>query len=276
MNYLALARPQQWIKNLLIFASAFFSGMLFSPSLFLELFAVFGLFSLTASAGYALNDALDYEFDRTHKSKGKRPVASGEISKRNAVYFSLIIFAVSITLVLRFFPDLSLLFLIYFVLNILYSALLKKIVVVDLLVFPVFFLIRILIGAEVVGVGITSWLILCTIFLSLFLVIAKRVSERRSAAGREVLNFYSEQFLSALLITSATLSIVAFALYTVLAYPKPALVYSNIFVVGGIFRYFFLVFSTNKAEEPEAALVHDRWLFAIVLGWVIYLFFVFY
>ena len=77
-------RPQEWVKNLLVFA-----GLLFSAK-FEELDAIAATrhlraFCAVASAGYLINDAHDAELDRQHPTKRRRPIAAGELSIRTAI-----------------------------------------------------------------------------------------------------------------------------------------------------------------------------------------------
>ena len=87
-NYVAIARPQHWVKNvfMLIGTAAVFViyPKYFSwdalPSVLLGLVAV----CLMASSNYVLNEILDAAFDSQHPEKRFRPLASGLLSRRSA------------------------------------------------------------------------------------------------------------------------------------------------------------------------------------------------
>ncbi|MBX4189057.1 UbiA prenyltransferase family protein [Candidatus Parcubacteria bacterium] len=274
--YIKLARPHHWVKNVLIFLPAFFAGVISNSHIFLSVLYSFITFCLAASAVYAVNDLLDLHTDKEHEIKRLRPLASGRISPKEGFAIALGLFVVATLLAYALVPSTLKLLLVYGAINILYSYSLKHIPVVDLIIFTVLYLIRIMVGGEAAGVPVSEWLILCTIFLSLFLVVAKRFAELERQGRRRVLQFYSAKFLETLLVMSATLSIISFALYTIIGHSDKLLVYSNLFVIFGISRYFFLVYSSSHAESPEKALFHDWWLLCGVVAWAGYLLWVFY
>src|SRR5262245_50090582 len=74
-------RPQEWIKNLFVFAGLLFSGKFDQSHAVLEAVLTFVSFCLISSAGYYLNDLLDVELDRKHPKKRFRPLAAGELSE---------------------------------------------------------------------------------------------------------------------------------------------------------------------------------------------------
>lgn len=80
--YLKLMRVKHYIKNLLIFLPAFFSGDIFQIEAVIRIFWGFLAFSLIASAIYIINDIHDVEKDRQHPVRCCRPIASGRINTR--------------------------------------------------------------------------------------------------------------------------------------------------------------------------------------------------
>src|SRR5260370_30973480 len=79
-----LARPKQWVKNVLVIAAPGAAGVLGEPKALWQTFVAFVCFCLAASGTYYLNDALDVDADRHHPAKRFRPIASGEVSLRTA------------------------------------------------------------------------------------------------------------------------------------------------------------------------------------------------
>src|SRR5688500_17939907 len=74
-----LARPHQWIKNVLVLAAPAAAGVLDQGEPLAETAVAFGAFCLAASGTYYLNDAADVVVDRAHPVKRRRPVASGVV-----------------------------------------------------------------------------------------------------------------------------------------------------------------------------------------------------
>ena len=91
VNFFALIRVNQWIKNVFVFLPIFFDQQFTSlPALFNGCVAFFS-FSLMASAIYCFNDYVDVDFDKNHPEKKYRPIASGAIKKNQAmIYMTLL------------------------------------------------------------------------------------------------------------------------------------------------------------------------------------------
>ena len=70
-------RPQEWIKNLLVFAGVLFSRRLDEAAALADALLTFAAFCAISSAGYLFNDLRDREHDRRHPDKRHRPIASG-------------------------------------------------------------------------------------------------------------------------------------------------------------------------------------------------------
>jgi 4-hydroxybenzoate polyprenyltransferase len=75
-EYVAIARPDHWFKNIFMLPGMLFAFMVYKTSLDFELLfrIVVGIAStcLIASANYTINEYLDAEFDRFHPEKKKR------------------------------------------------------------------------------------------------------------------------------------------------------------------------------------------------------------
>ena len=68
-------RPQEWIKNVLVFAGVLFSGKVDDVGALATATLAFVAFCAISSAGYLINDINDVEFDRAHPNKRDRPIA---------------------------------------------------------------------------------------------------------------------------------------------------------------------------------------------------------
>ena len=75
-DYIALARPDNWIKNIFMVPGMLFASLIYAAPLTIELFIkiIIGLAStcLIASANYVINEYLDAEFDKFHPLKKNR------------------------------------------------------------------------------------------------------------------------------------------------------------------------------------------------------------
>ena len=81
-DYVAIARPDHWVKNVFMLPGAALalivdpqSGIGSLPALVLGVVST----CLVASANYTINEYLDGEFDRHHPTKSARPTAQGRI-----------------------------------------------------------------------------------------------------------------------------------------------------------------------------------------------------
>ena len=272
-------RPRQWIKNSVMFAALVFSRNLAQPVLFWRAAAAFGLFCAISSAVYILNDILDIDNDRRHPIKRRRPIAAGEISIPAAASLGFVLASLALTGAFFLSQGFAALALIYLVSNLLYSAWLKRIVIVDVMIISSGFVIRAVAGGVVIGVEVSAWLILCAVLLSLFLGFTKRRQElsqleETATEHRAILKEYSIGFLDQMIsiVTSAT--VVAYFLYTLAPETQdklgtPYLPLTIPFVLYGIFRYLYLVHRHNLGDNPTVTLYADRPLFINIVLWAV-------
>jgi 4-hydroxybenzoate polyprenyltransferase len=166
----------------------------------------------------------------------------------------------------------------YFVINLLYSFFLKKIVLLDIFFIAFGFMIRIIAGGWVIDVYISSWLILTTLFLSLFLAVTKRRSELaiidNNSNTRKVLSDYSINFADQMATISAAGTVISYALYTVSDRTKELfntenLIFTTPFVVYGIFRYLYLVHKKNLGENPTYVITSDVPMIINIIFWIL-------
>src|SRR5580765_2236229 len=78
-DFFASLRPEQWSKNLVIFAALVFADRLGDLRSIAMTVAAFVDFCFLSGAVYLVNDVIDYEQDRYHPVKRLRPIASGRI-----------------------------------------------------------------------------------------------------------------------------------------------------------------------------------------------------
>lgn len=276
MEYLKLIRPWHWLKNFFVFVPIFFAREFFIWEKISLVSWAFAAFCCLASCVYIINDLVDRNKDREHPTKKFRPLASGQVSVLGALSLFFILLVITILIVGFKAPAVWPILTIYFILNLAYSFYLKNVVVADILTIALFYLLRILAGGMVADIFISRWLILCVIFLALFIIIGKRHAEFSYENKREVLKDYSSNLLDHLLTIATGLTILSYSIYTILGPVSPLAVYSIFFVLLGIFRYLFIVYSSQKAEYPEKLIFKDKIILSSVVAWGIYMFVIFY
>lgn len=283
-EFLSLVRIKQWIKNLFVYAPLIFSGNLFNKSLFLKTLLTFFLLSILSSGLYILNDIFDLENDLEHPVKRNRPLPSGKIKKNFAFTFSIIF--IFLPLILSFFLTykLTLIFIIYIIINLLYSMIIKKLVILDVFIIAINFIIRVYSGSIVTSIAVSNWLILCTLFLSLFLGFAKRRFEivllgDNAHKHREVLSNYSINLLDKIIVILSTSTIISYSLYSVSSETKEKFGSGFIFtipiVLYGILRYLYLIYE-KKEGEPTKLVLEDFPLLLTILIWIFFSIFIIY
>jgi decaprenyl-phosphate phosphoribosyltransferase len=272
---LRTARPRQWIKNLLIFAAPTAAGALLTPGTAAAAGLAFLAFTAAAIATYFVNDAADVDADRRHPAKGLRPVAAGVLSRRAAVLIGAGTAAAAIALAAAVCWPLTACVVAYLVLTGAYTAGLKHVPVLDVLVVAGGFVLRTAAGAAATGVSVSSWFMLVTLFGALYLVIAKRLGEQTrqpiGAAPRRVLAGYSPSWLQQILTMALTGTVLAYAAwafqYLGHDVALPLLAVSVVPFLAALMRYHLLV-TRGDGETPENLLTSDRFLLTAGGLWV--------
>ena len=281
-----LLRIRHWLKNTFVLAPLLFAGDLGQTGSVIAALVAFGSFCLMSSAVYAVNDLLDRDSDRHHPEKEERPIAAGLVPVPVALTAGLALAGASLCLAATMAPAVLALLSGYFLLNLAYSAYLKRLVILDVFSIAAGFVIRVLVGAYAISVAASHWLLLCTFLLALFLGFSKRRTElvllqNGSESHRPVLAWYSAELITYMNLIVCAATIVCYALYTVAPetvqrFHTDALVYSVPFVVYGVFRYLFLVHTLGKGGNPADVVLRDRPLLACVTLWAAYCSFVIY
>ena len=122
-----LFKINNWIKNLLILIPIFFSVIIPSHQMILELIILFFIFSLSASTIYIFNDIMDRNTDKFDLIKKNRPIAYGLITLKDSILIILILMAIiTIYLILTKNYVLNIFIISYLLINIIYTFFLKK------------------------------------------------------------------------------------------------------------------------------------------------------
>lgn len=270
-------RPQQWIKNLFVFAALIFSQEFLNIKALQESIAAFLIFIIASSAVYLFNDLIDLPLDKKHPFKKNRPLAAGKLKVWEVATVSLALGLSALVLSSFLNFEFFLIVLIYIFLNILYSLILKKIILVDILIVTIGFVLRAMAGAEAIKVSISPWLIVCTFFVALFLVTGKRLAEINNHNE----DFYKKSFLDKILVFSLATTILSYVLYTIdaqtiMKFKTTNLLYTTIFVLFGLLRYFYLIETKNEGAKPSETLLTDKPIILTTLLWALSVIFLIY
>ena len=266
MRFLQIMRPLHWTKNMFVFAALIFGQKLGEPLAVGRAIGGFFCFSLAASAVYIFNDIIDRKTDRLHPEKCNRPIAAGSVTLGSASLACLLCAIVAIIGSFVLAHNFALIILIYVGLMILYSLLLRRIMILDCVVISIGFCLRAIAGAVVVDVPISPWLIICTFALCLFLAFSKRRSEiaqlrEDSELFRRTLAGYTPELLGHMLDVTSGLAVICFLLYamddrTLRIFGTNNLVYTTPLVLYCIFRFSALI-QKGKFSDPVQLILHD-------------------
>jgi 4-hydroxybenzoate polyprenyltransferase len=272
-------RPEQWTKNLFVFAGVLFGGHLLDVSAMLRAVAAFAVFCALSGVVYIFNDLADRGADQQHPLKRLRPIASGRLSPSTAGIAATILGVVSLAAAVLLSPMFAVLSATYVALLVLYSIVLKHLVIIDALTIAAGFVLRAAAGAVAVFVPISHWLLVCTTLLALFLVLSKRRHELTLLADgamthRPILEEYSPYLLDQMIAVVTASTLVAYSVYSTSTETAERLNTTRLgltipFVLYGIFRYLYLVHQKRAGGSPADLLLTDRPLLACVGLWAL-------
>jgi 4-hydroxybenzoate polyprenyltransferase len=278
-NLFVSLRPEQWTKNLLVFAALIFAVELGNRRAVLTATGAFAIFCILSGVVYLINDIMDRESDRRHPLKRRRPIAAGALTVRTAAGGAVLLGAAALAGAFAVNTMFGIVAVAYLALQLLYSGPLKHIVILDVLTLAIGFVLRAVAGAVAIEVEISHWLFVCTILLALFIALAKRRHELvllgEDAAGhRPILGEYSPYLLDQMIVVVAAATLIAYIFYTTTAetvakFGTAWLGLTIPFPLYGIFRYLYLVHQREGGGSPSDLLLNDRPLLACVVLWVV-------
>lgn len=270
-------RPEQWTKNLIVFAALMFGQKLLDVEAVSRTVAAFVVLCVLSGVVYLVNDLFDQEADRIHPTKRFRPIASGELSRGVAVTWALGLGSAALGVAAWLGPLFALIAAAYLLLFVLYSQWLKHIVIVDVMSIAIGFVLRAVAGAAVIGVPVSDWLLVCTVLLALFLGLSKRRHELTlladSAAGhRRILDEYNPYLLDQMISVVTASTLMAYIIYctsqeTIERFGTRSLVLTVPLPIYGILRYLYLVHRRDGGGNPSELLITDRPLLICVALW---------
>lgn len=269
-------RPEQWTKNLIVFAALIFGHRLFDPAAVGLSLAAFLIFCALSGVVYLVNDVGDRRADRLHPLKRQRPIAAGEITPATAIGAAVVVGTGALAAAFWLRPSVGVIAAAYVALFALYSLLLKHVVILDVLTIALGFVLRAAGGAAAILVPMSQWLLVCTVLLALFLGLSKRRHELTLLASgasehRQILKEYNPYLLDQMIGVVTASTLMAYIIYctspeTTEKFGTSQLVLTTPFPIYGIFRYLYLVHQRGSGS-PSEVLLTDRPLVACIALW---------
>jgi 4-hydroxybenzoate polyprenyltransferase len=284
MNYIRIARPDHWVKNLLIYPGTLFALLLVGYSgsisqLLLRLVIIFLSTCLISSANYVINEWLDAKFDLFHPTKKMRPVVQNIMSVKWIIieYIVLTLGGLVLALIIStyfFYCELCLLLM-----GILYNVKpfrTKDIPYLDVISESVNNVIRLLLG----------WFAVTSIYLppativfgywfgGAFLMAIKRYAEYRMIKDKEKAGCYRKSFIfyteQSLLVSSFFYALCSLFLCGIFIVKyKIELLLTIPFLCGLFCIYLNLAFKEDSAVQKPEKLYSDKGLLFYILLLVI-------
>ena len=216
---LKILRPFHWSKNLLVFLPIVLAQK-FNFQNFQIGFICFVAFSLTASIVYILNDIVDIKYDKKHRYKKFRPLASGLINLKESWLLIFILLLIDIIFIKKLNVNFYILIFIYFLISNVYTLLIKKIIIIDIITLGTLYTLRIIGGGLALDITISIWLISFSFFFFFSLAGLKRLME--ISDGPKNINFQipgrgyfkrDQNFISVISSSTGMLSVLILILY---------------------------------------------------------------
>lgn len=274
----SLLRIHQWHKNTFVLLGFFVLGDYHNHALLVKAALIFAAFCLASSAVYIFNDYHDIKEDRAHPLKKNRPLASGAIKTKPALFTALVLFGASLGISYYVNVISTFIILLYLANNAVYSLFLKRYPIIDVFQIGLGFMLRIFAGTIGIGIFISEWMIITGFMISLLIGFSKRYGELSNnpsqQSQRYVLKEYSLEILKAFMIIMSSATIITYSLYTlsqrsIELHGTTDLIYTIPLVIFGVFRYLYLVMFNQSGDDPASHIVKDKQLMITVVVWAL-------
>jgi 4-hydroxybenzoate polyprenyltransferase/phosphoserine phosphatase len=276
-SHLQALRPQQWLKNLLVFVPLVTSHALVEPTQILMAGLAFLAFGFCASAVYVVNDLLDLADDREHPRKRRRVFAAGHVPALHGVVMAPALLAGAFAVAALVSPLFVAVLALYFVVTTAYSFALKRLVLIDVFTLAGLYTLRLIAGSAALGLWPSFWLLAFSMFIFLSLALLKRFTElvglrdsgRPAAPGRGY-RTGDAAMLTALGGSAGYMSVLVLALYVnspavLPLYSQPdALWFLCPLLLYWISRAWLVAHRGNMHDDPVVFAVKDRVSRAVV------------
>lgn len=285
LDWIRALRVYQWIKNLLLFVPVLAAHQLDNVQSLKILMLAFLSFSLCASSVYITNDLLDIESDREHPRKRHRPFASAKLSIKAGLVIIPLLIGLSILLGLMVGSEFLSILIIYLILTITYSLVLKRFVLVDCITLATFYTIRIIAGAVALSLSVSFWLLAFSVFIFFSLALLKRYAElmiqaqaRKNIAHGRGYEVSDASLLQIFGVSSGYMSTLVIALYVqskevIVLYANPTMIWFMIPVILFWVSWVWLKAARAKMyDDPIIFAIKDK-TSLIVVGLTVFILF---
>lgn len=276
LTVLALMRPGQWVKNVLVIAAPAAAGVLLRDDVPLRVALAFVGFCLLSGATYIVNDLRDAREDRNHPRKRHRPIAAGRLEPRAALLAAgaLMLAGLGTCLIAR--PLLAVVGAAYLAVSISYTLVWRRIMFADIGAIAAGFVLRAVAGGAAAPVVLSRSFLLVVTFAAIFVATGKRHAELAqphfpAGAGRRVLRAYTARQLRAVMVASALAAFAAYCVWALAPNRTPGFGWREATVIpfaACLVRY-GVQLRRGAGEAPELLLVEDRLLQLLALCWTV-------
>lgn len=280
---LKLMRPQQYLKNALLFAAPGAAGRLSDWSVLWATAAAFGLFCVVSSIGYVANDLVDVERDRLHPRKKNRPLASGAATPMQARILMVALGAIAVIGALFLPMGFMLMLALYALLTLFYSNGLKQIPWLELLGVSAGFTVRAAAGGNATDTSLSGWFLVVVTCSALLLIVGKRLGELvvvgKEAGSRAVLKHYTRNSLSRLAIAAAVMAVGAYTIWALspsgagqqddAANGSTALISATTIPFAVAMGRYLMLTLRGRGEQPERLVVRDPIVVVAGVAWMV-------
>lgn len=293
-NIILTSRPKQQIKNILVIIPFILSVNLWyslPSNLIINLLTnvLIGLVSFILGSWfiYIVNDYIDRNADKNHPKKSNKPIASNKIPQKLIMLVSALILISSVSFGLITSSRFLLILCIYISLMTLYSLIIKKVFLVDIISIAIGYMLRVYGGAIIVvnsideTINVSIWLILCTGFASLFVLSIKRFSEftndkltsRSSLSGNKSKLLYNSinlnEFLTYISYSFYCISINFSSIFSANTPPDLSLLLTLPLVILGMRRFKKDSLNSSYGDQPEEIIFKSKFIILIFFSWII-------
>jgi decaprenyl-phosphate phosphoribosyltransferase len=211
--------------------------------------------------GYLVNDWVDRGSDKLHFTKCKRPFASGKLGRK---YFLILLTGFSsFTVIGAIFLGVTFFIItfIYLMITLTYTFSIKNLPVIEMVWLASGFLVRAVAGSIIVQVKPTGWFNITVFFGALFLVSAKRQSEKLHFEGkptRKVIQHYDSEVLSSIINVAASATLLTYCLWVIQEHANSYLAQISILPFVSCILLYKNISKTALAGAPEDVFISNK------------------